>query len=200
MSQVLGDEIPENQFLARWKQSSRRQLRMQKEMRRKFMRWILLMKRRMRRMTKRMMIKWERDCIYIYICTQLGISWDKIVGGSCNDMILYGMVFYAVFYCWFAKKDQEHVWPKCVPTLKPTVCTWKPGLGACIAIWFPFANQRSCLFQTVSGKVGSKIWGRKLTMLAHSWCDLRDSYFLQFRLWTHLLKQWDLWLSKLSID
>ena len=59
----------------------------------------------------------------------------------------------------------------------------------------PVRNQRSCLFQIVSGSVGSKIWGCKLTVLIHSWCVSRDSYFLQFRLWTHLLKHWDLWLS-----
>ena len=39
----------------------------------------------------------ERDYIFIYIYTPLGISWEKIVGRSCNEMILYGMVFYC--YC-----------------------------------------------------------------------------------------------------
>ena len=34
----------------------------------------------------------EYESVIIY--TPLGISWARIVGGSCNDMILYGMVFY----------------------------------------------------------------------------------------------------------
>ena len=46
----------------------------------------------------------EYESVIMIIYTPLGISWEKIVGGSCNEMLLYGMVF----YCWFTKKDQEN--------------------------------------------------------------------------------------------